>query len=121
MVNGGGIFKTGIAVAPVTDWKLYDSAYTERFMRRPQENFKGYEAATLLDKAENLQGNLLIVHGTADDNVHLQNTMLFAEALINAGIQFDMMLYPNKNHSILGNDTRLHLYTKMSQFLFKNL
>jgi len=121
MINGGGVFKTGIAVAPVTDWKLYDSAYTERFMRRPQENFKGYDATSLLDKAQNLKGNLLIVHGTADDNVHLQNTMLFTEALINAGIQFDMMLYPNKNHSILGNDTRLHLYTKMSQFLLRNL
>ena len=121
MINGDGIFKTGIAVAPVTDWKLYDSAYTERFMRRPQENFKGYESSSLLDKAKNLKGNLLLVHGTADDNVHLQNTMLFSEELINAGVQFDMMLYPNKNHSILGNDTRLHLYTKMSQFLFKNL
>ncbi len=121
MTSGADVFKVGIAVAPVTNWKLYDSAYTERFMRRPQENFKGYETASLLEKAKDLQGRLLIVHGTADDNVHVQNTLQFVEAMIEAGVQFDMMLYPNKNHSILGDDTRLHLYTKFSEFLRKNL
>ncbi len=115
------VFKAGIAVAPVTDWRLYNSAYTERFMRRPQENFKGYDVTSPLQRADKLQGRLLIIHGTADDNVHTQNTMLYIDKLVAADKQFEMQLYTDKNHSILGKQTRRHLYTRMSEFLFKNL
>lgn len=115
------VFKSGIAVAPVTDYRLYDTAYSERFMRRPQENFKGYDASSALLRADKLQGNLLIIHGTADDNVHTQNTMLYIDKLVAADKQFEMQLYTDKNHSILGKQTRRHLYTRMSEFLLKNL
>lgn len=121
MSTGEKVFKAGIAVAPVTDWRLYNSAYTERFMRRPQENFKGYDLTSPLQRADKLQGNLLIIHGTADDNVHTQNTMLYIDKLVAADKQFEMQLYTDKNHSILGKQTRRHLYTRMCDFLFKNL
>lgn len=121
MSSGEKIFKAGISVAPVTDWKLYNTAYTERFMRRPQENFKGYEVSSPLLCANKLEGNLLIVHGTADDNVHVQNTMLYIDRLVAADKQFEMQLYTDKNHSILGEQTRRHLYKRMSDFLLKNL
>ena len=121
MSTGENIFKAGIAVAPVTDWRLYNTAYTERFMRRPQENFDGYDKTSALLMAENLNGKLLIVHGSADDNVHLQNTMLYIDRLVAANKQFEMQIYTDKNHSILGKQTRRHLYTRMSEFLFKNL
>ena len=121
MSSEESIIKAGIAVAPVTDWRLYDSAYTERFMRRPQENFNGYDQTSPLLRADKLQGKLLIVHGTADDNVHIQNTMLYTGRLVEAEKQFEMQLYTDKNHSILGKQTRRHLYTRMSEFLFKNL
>jgi dipeptidyl-peptidase-4 len=121
MSSGEKVFKAGIAVAPVTDWKLYNTAYTERFMRRPQENFKGYATSSPLLCANKLEGSLLIVHGTADDNVHLQNTMLYIDKLVAADKQFEMQLYTDKNHSILGEQTRRHLYKRMSDFLLKNL
>ncbi len=121
MTNGNGIFKAGIATAPVTDWALYNTAYTERFMSTPQENYAGYEQTDLISMANQLQGKLLICHGTSDDNVHVQHTMLYCQALVEAGIQFDMQIYPNKNHSILGAKTRLHLYTKFTNFLNNNL
>jgi len=121
MTTGEKVFKAGIAVAPVTDYRLYDTAYAERFMRRPQENFKGYDKSSALLRADKLQGNLLIIHGSADDNVHAQNTMLFIDKLVAADKQFEMQLYTDKNHSILGQQTRRHLYTRMSDFLFKNL
>ncbi|MDR1542865.1 MAG: S9 family peptidase [Prevotellaceae bacterium] len=121
MTGENNPFATGIAIAPVTDWTLYNTAYTERFMNRPQENFNGYAENNLLDKAQNLSGNLLLIHGTADDNVHTQNTFLFAEKLVEAGKQFDMQLYTNKNHSILGAKTREHLYIKCVEWLMKNL
>ncbi|MDD3078000.1 MAG: S9 family peptidase [Paludibacter sp.] len=121
MSTGEKIFKTGIAVAPVTDWRLYDSAYTERFMRRPQENFDGYNKTSAIGMADKLNGKLLIIHGTADDNVHFQNTMLYVSRLIELNKQFDMQVYPDKNHSLLGKQTRRHLYTKMSEYLFNNL
>jgi dipeptidyl-peptidase-4 len=121
MSTGEKVFKAGIAVAPVTDWRLYDAAYTERFMRRPQENFNGYDESSALLRADKLQGNLLLVHGSADDNVHTQNTMLYIDRLVAADKQFEMQLYTDKNHSILGEQTRRHLYTRMSEFLFKNL
>jgi dipeptidyl-peptidase-4 len=121
MSTGDKVFKAGIAVAPVTDWRLYNTAYTERFMRRPQENFKGYDTSSALQRANKLQGNLLLVHGTADDNVHTQNTMLYIDKLVAADKQFEMQMYTDKNHSILGKQTRRHLYTRMSDFLLKNL
>jgi len=121
MSTGEKVFKAGVAVAPVTDYRFYDTAYAERFMRRPQENFKGYDASSALQRADKLQGNLLIIHGTADDNVHTQNTMLYIDKLVAADKQFEMQLYTDKNHSILGKQTRRHLYTRMSEFLFKNL
>lgn len=121
MSSGENIFKAGIAVAPVTDWHFYNTAYTERFMRRPQESFRAYEISSPLLNADKLNGNLLIVHGTADDNVHVQNTMLYIKNLVEADKQFEMQLYTDKNHSILGKQTRRHLYTRMSNFLFKNL
>jgi len=121
MTTGEKIFKSGIAVAPVTDYRLYDTAYAERFMRRPQENFKGYDVSSALQRADKLEGNLLIIHGSADDNVHLQNTMLYIDKLVAADKQFEMQLYTDKNHSILGQQTRRHLYTRMTDFLVKNL
>lgn len=121
MSSGTGTFKAGIAVAPPTDWKFYDSVYTERFMRTPNENFEGYAATSPIRRAKDLQGKLLLVHGTADDNVHFQQTMDYAEALVQAGKQFDMQVYKDRNHSIYGGNTRYHLYTRMSNFLFDNL
>lgn len=119
--TGDGTFKAGIAVAPPTDWKYYDTVYTERFMRTPKENFEGYAATSPIRLANNLQGKLLLIHGTADDNVHFQQTMDYAEALVQAGKQFDMQIYKDRNHSIYGGNTRNHLYTRMSNFLFENL
>lgn len=121
MTNAEKVFKTGISVAPVTDYRFYDTAYAERYMRRPQENFSGYDGSSVLQRAKNLQGNLLIIHGSADDNVHVQNTMLFIDKLVAADKQFEMQLYTDKDHSILGYQTRRHLYTRMSEYLFKNL
>ena len=112
-------FKAGVAIAPVTDWRLYNTAYTERFMNRPQENFEGYDQTSLLDKAGKINGNLLLIHGTSDDNVHVQNSYLMAEKLVEAGVEFDMHIYTNKNHSILGSKTRYNLYRKCKEF-FKN-
>jgi dipeptidyl-peptidase-4 len=121
MSRGNGIFKAGIAIAPVTDWKLYDSIYTERFMRTPEENFNRYDSSSPIHLVDRLQGRLLLIHGTSDDNVHLQNTIYYTDALIKAGKLFDMQLYPGKNHSLPGADTRNHLYSKIIDFLNRNL
>ena len=118
---GHGTFKVGIAVAPPTDWKYYDTVYTERYMRTPQENFDGYAATSPLKKVKDLEGKLLLIHGTADDNVHFMQSMEYAEALVQAGKQFDMHVYKDRNHGISGGNTRYHLYTKMSNYLFENL
>lgn len=118
---GHGTFKVGIAVAPPTDWKYYDTIYTERYMRTPQENFDGYAATSPLKKVKDLEGKLLLIHGTADDNVHFMQSMEYAEALVQAGKQFDMHVYKDRNHGISGGNTRYHLYTKMSNYLFENL
>ena len=120
-MSRGNVFKAGIAIAPVTDWKFYDSIYTERFMRTPNENFNNYDLCSPIKLAAKLQGNLLLVHGSADDNVHYQNTMYYADALVEEEKQFDMQIYSNKNHSILGAKTRNHLYTRIIDFLNKNL
>ncbi|GHS99325.1 peptidase S9 [Bacteroidia bacterium] len=117
MSRGNGVFKAGIAIAPVTDWRYYDSVYAERFMRTPNENFTNYDLCAPIKLAGKLQGNLLLVHGTSDDNVHIQNTMYYSEALVEAGINFDMQIYSNKNHSLLGTKTREHLYNRIINFL----
>ena len=121
MEKGGDIFKAGIAVAPVTNFKFYDSVYTERYMRTPQENPDGYKDNAPLTHPEGIKGRLLIIQGSADDNVHLQNTMEFTEALVQANVQFDMAIYTNRNHSISGGNTRMHLYKRMTDFLKTNL
>ncbi len=117
MEKGGELFKAGIAVAPVTSWRFYDSVYTERYMRTPQENPEGYDDNSPLSHAEDIKGRLLIVHGTADDNVHAQNTFEMTEKMVQAGVQFDMAMYTNRNHGIRGGNTSMHLYTKMTNFL----
>lgn len=121
MTTGNGTFKAGIAVAPPTDWKFYDTIYTERFMRTPQENFEGYARTSPLQRAKDLQGKLLLIHGTADDNVHFAQSLVYAEALVQAGKQFDMHFYKDRDHGISGGNTRMHLYTKICNFLFDNL
>ncbi|MDB4948404.1 MAG: hypothetical protein JWM27_1053 [Gemmatimonadetes bacterium] len=121
VARGGRLFKAGISVAPVVDWRLYDDIYTERFMRTPQENAAGYDASSALKYADSLTANYLLVHGTGDDNVHFQNSVQWANALEAANKQFSFMLYPNRNHGISGGRTQLHLYTLMTDWLMKNL
>ncbi len=115
------VFKCGIAVAPVTDFRLYDSGYTERFMRRPQENSSGYDLTNLSAIADRLNGRLLIIHGLADDNVHCQNTFKYVEALTNADKQFDMQIYPDDNHFLKKGNHYSHVYHRMVDFLKANL
>ena len=121
ILKGNEVFETAISVAPVTSWRFYDTIYTERFMRTPQENPEGYDLNSPLNYAERLKGKLLLVHGSADDNVHFQNTMRMVEALVQANKQFDWAVYPDKNHGIYGGKTREQLYTKMTQFILNNL
>ena len=121
LFQGADYFKTAIAVAPVTNWRFYDTIYTERFLRTPQENATGYDENSPVTYAKNLKGNFLLVHGTGDDNVHFQNSIALEDALIKANKQFQSFYYPNKNHGIYGGNTRLHLYTMMTGFLEKNL
>jgi len=121
MTKGADVYAAGIAVAPVTNWKYYDSIYTERFMRTPQENSGGYENNSPINFADQLKGDFMLVHGSADDNVHYQNTMDMISALVKANKQFDLFIYPNKNHGIYGGNTRLHLFTRMTDFLKENL
>lgn len=121
LLKGADEFKMAIAVAPVTNWRYYDSIYTERYMRTPQENASGYDDNSPINHVEKLKGKYLLVHGSADDNVHYQNTMEMTNALVNANKQFDLFIYPNKNHGIYGGYTRLHLFTKMTNFIKENL
>ena len=121
LLTGNDVFSMAIAVAPVTNWRFYDTIYTERFMRTPQENPEGYDLNSPLNYSDQLKGKFLIIHGSADDNVHVQNTMRMVEALIQADKQFEWMIYPDKNHGIYGGNTRKHLYTKMTDFIHKNL
>lgn len=121
MSRKGHPFKAGIAIAPVTDWKLYDTGYTERFMRRPQVNPKGYREASLINRAQDLNGNVLIIHGTADDNVHVQHTMQYIDALVRAGKQFEMQLYPDDNHHLRKGNNASHMHHRILLFLEKNL
>ena len=121
ILKGAGVFSTAIAVAPVTSWKWYDTIYTERYMRTLEENEDGYRDNSPIYFADQLEGNYLLVHGGADDNVHLQNSMEMAKALIDANKQFDTYIYPNKAHSIFGGTVRMHLYNKMTDFLDEHL
>jgi len=121
LLKGNDVFKAAIAVAPVTSWKWYDTIYTERYMRTLAENEAGYKDNSPIYFADQLKGNYLLVHGMGDDNVHFQNSVEMASALINANKQFDTYYYPNKNHGIYGGNTRLHLYTKMTDFIFEKL
>lgn len=121
LLKGAEYFKAAIAVAPVTNWRFYDSIYTERYMQTPQENEDGYDDNSPINHVEKLKGKYLLVHGMADDNVHLQNTSEMISALVDADKQFDLFVYPNKNHGIYGGNTRYHLYTKMTNFLLENL
>ena len=115
------VFRMGIAVAPVVNWRFYDSIYTERYMRTPQENPSGYDDNSPIEHAQNLHGRLLLVHGTADDNVHYQNQMELVDRLVQSGKQFDMFTYPNRNHSIYGGNVRYHLYTMMLEYVKEKL
>lgn len=121
ITKGADYFKTAIAVAPVTTWRYYDNVYTERFMRTPQENPKGYDENSPINHVDKLKGNYLLIHGTADDNVHFQNAVDLMTALIKANKQFEQFSYPNKNHSIYGGNTRYHLYTLMTDFILRKL
>lgn len=121
ILKGNDVFESAIAVAPVTNWKWYDSIYTERYMRTEEENPEGYRDNSPVNFADKLRGNYLLVHGMGDDNVHFQNTAEMANALIAANKQYDTYFYPNRNHSIAGGNTRLHLYSKMTQFLTETL
>ena len=121
LFKGNDVFKTAIAVAPVSSWRFYDSIYTERYMTTPQENASGYDENSPINHVDKLKGDFLLIHGSGDDNVHVQNTMRLVEALVQANKQFDWGIYPDKNHGIYGGNTRLHLYTKMTNFLDENL
>lgn len=121
MTVGAPLFKMGIAVAPVTNWRFYDTIYTERFMRTPQENPDGYDDNSPINHVDKLQGKYFLIHGSADDNVHYQNTMEMINALVKANKQFDHFIYPDRNHGIYGGNTRLHLFEMMSDYIFENL
>jgi len=121
ILKGNDVFSMAIAVAPVTSWRFYDSIYTERYMTAPQENPTGYDENSPINHVDKLKGKFLLVHGSGDDNVHFQNSMRLIEALIQANKQFDWAIYPDKNHGIYGGNTRLHLYTKMTNFIEENL
>lgn len=121
MCAGNDVFHTAVAVAPVSDWKFYDTVYAERYMRTPQQNADGYRAASVLERAGALKGNVLIIHGTADDNVHPQNTYELTERWVQAGLDFDMMIYTNRDHFIRGGNSNYHIYSKVASYFKKNL
>lgn len=121
MFRGEGAFKMAISVAPVTNWRYYDNVYTERFMRTPQENPDGYDMNSPTTYASQLKGKYLLIHGTADDNVHFQNAMELIKGLNEAGVEYDQFFFPNKNHFILGGNTRTYLYTKLAKYILENL
>jgi dipeptidyl-peptidase-4 len=118
---GADLFKTAVAVAPVINWRFYDTIYTERYMRTPQENASGYDDNSPSSHADKLKGSYLLIHGTADDNVHFQNALVMSDKLVKANKQFEFMAYTDKNHGIGGGTTRLQLFTKITNFLDSNL
>ncbi len=119
-MTSSGEFAAGASVAPVSDWRYYDTIYTERYMRRPQDNQEGYDASSNTARAADLQGRLMLVHGTYDDNVHPQNSWAFSDGLIEAGITFDMMIYPMRKHGISDDAAQLHVFMSMLEFWQKN-
>ncbi|WP_417589036.1 S9 family peptidase [Owenweeksia hongkongensis] len=121
LTKGAEVFTMAIAVAPVTNWRFYDSIYTERYMDTPQNNGNGYDDNSPINHVEKMRGKYLLVHGSADDNVHVQNTMRMVSALVAADKQFDLFIYPDKNHGIYGGNTRFHLYKMMNDFILENL
>ncbi len=121
LFKGADVFKMAISVAPVTNWRYYDSVYTERFMRKPQDNASGYDDNSPINHVQKMKGKLLLVHGMADDNVHFQNSVELVQKLIENNKQFDMQFYPNRNHGIYGGNSTIHLYTKMTDFIEENL
>ena len=121
LFRGDGAFKMAISVAPVTNWRYYDNIYTERFMRTPQENPDGYDLNSPTTYAKDLKGKYLLIHGTADDNVHFQNAMELVKALNEAGVEYDQFFFPNKNHFIMGGNTRTYLYNKLAKYILENL
>jgi dipeptidyl-peptidase-4 len=121
ILKGADVFKMAIAVAPVTNWRFYDSIYTERYMQTPQENASGYDDNSPINFTNLLKGNYLLIHGSADDNVHVQNSMQMIESLVQANKQFDWAIYPDKNHGIYGGKTRIQLYNKMTNFIKEKL
>jgi len=121
ILRGNDVFEAAIAVAPVTSWRFYDTIYTERYMQTPQENPSGYDDNSPFNYPELLKGKYLLVHGSGDDNVHVQNSMRMIEALIQADKQFEWAIYPDRNHGIYGGNTRIHLYNKMTNFIKENL
>ena len=121
ITKGAETFKLAVAIAPVTNWRYYDNIYTERYMQTPQENASGYDDNSPINHVEKLKGKYLLVHGTADDNVHVQNTYEMTSALVRANKQFDLFVYPDKNHGIYGKNTRYHLYKKITNFILENL
>jgi len=121
LFKGADVFKMAVAVAPVTNWRFYDSIYTERYLQTPQENASGYDDNSPINYVSKLKGNFLLIHGTADDNVHVQNSMQMIEALVQANKQFDWAIYPDKNHGIYGGKTRIQLYNKMTTFIKEKL
>ena len=121
ITKGADVFSLAVAVAPVTNWRYYDNIYTERYMQTPQENANGYDDNSPINHVDKLKGKYLLVHGTADDNVHVQNTYEMISALVRADKQFDLFIYPDKNHGIYGKNTRYHLYKKITDFILENL
>lgn len=121
ITRGADQFKMAIAVAPVTNWKFYDSIYTERYMGTPESNPNGFDDNAPMAYADKLKGNYLLVHGTGDDNVHFQNSVEWINALIKNNKYFDLMIYPDRNHGIYGGNTRLHLYHLMTDYVMENL
>lgn len=121
MSEGSGAFKAGVAIAAPSDWRFYDTVYTERFMRTPKENGDGYNSSSAINRVHQLKGKLLLIHGSADDNVHFQNFMEYNEALIQANIQFETQIYTNRNHGISGGNTRNHLMNRVANFFLQNL
>lgn len=121
LAQANDLFDTAIAVAPVTNWRFYDTIYTERFMQTPQMNPEGYKKGSPLTYADQIEGNYLLVHGTGDDNVHFQNSVELVNKLVAEGVQFESMYYPNRSHGIYGGNARKHLYKMMSNFILENL
>lgn len=121
LMKGNDVFKTAIAVAPVTNWRYYDNIYTERYMRTPAVNADGYDKNSPVTMVDQLKGNFLLIHGTADDNVHFQNAAMLTTAMVNANKEFDSECYPDKNHGISGGNTRFHLFSRMTRYILEKL